>query len=84
MSSFVDKPGVPLLTFASERGKDLPVTQQRFFLDAPEKAAKDSSGWTIPVCVKTSGAPQCSLVSSDTSTLKLAPSCVRAVFCQRR
>ena len=71
MSSFVDKPGVPVITFSDKRGEGYPVSQERFFLDAPEKKAKDGAGWTIPVCVKTAGAPECKLVSGDTPVLKL-------------
>ena len=71
MSSFVDKPGVPVITFSEKQGSVYPVAQERFFLDALEKKTKDSAGWTIPVCVKTAGAPECKLLSSDTPTLKL-------------
>jgi aminopeptidase N/puromycin-sensitive aminopeptidase len=71
MSSFVDKPGVPLLTFAAEKGKEFPVKQQRFYLDSSEKAPKDIGAWTIPVCLKTANAPACVLVSNDTPALKL-------------
>jgi aminopeptidase N/puromycin-sensitive aminopeptidase len=80
MSSFVDKPGVPLLTFAAQKGKDFPVTQQRFYLDSSEKAPKDAGSWTIPVCVKTANAPQCVLISNDTPALKLAPNTALPFF----
>jgi len=70
MASFVDQPGVPLLTFSDKQGSGVPVAQKRFFLDAPDGTAKPSD-WTIPVCVKTTGAPMCSLVSSEASALKL-------------
>jgi aminopeptidase N/puromycin-sensitive aminopeptidase len=77
MSSFVDKPGVPLLTFADRQSAGFPVTQQRFFLDPgtsgdkrDEAQASDvSRGWTIPVCFKTSATPVCQLVSSDTAAV---------------
>ena len=79
MSSFVDRPGVPLLTFKDKQAAGIPVTQKRFFLDpgAPvdkrdeAQASNVSAGWTIPVCLKTSGAPQCQLVSSDTAAVTL-------------
>jgi aminopeptidase N/puromycin-sensitive aminopeptidase len=70
MSSFVDKPGVPVITFSDKAASGYPVAEERFFLDAPEKKEKGSAGWTIPVCVKTAGAPQCTLVSSDTPLMK--------------
>ncbi len=72
MSSFVDKPGVPVVTFSNKQAAGYPVAQERFFLDAPEKKVSEGAGWTIPVCVKTSGAPQCSLVSTETPVLKTA------------
>jgi aminopeptidase N/puromycin-sensitive aminopeptidase len=72
MSSFVDKPGVPLITFSKQQGSAFPVAQKRFFLDAPDGAAK-ASDWTIPVCVKTAAAPRCSLISGETSVLKVDP-----------
>jgi aminopeptidase N len=71
MSSFVDKPGVPLVTFSDKKGSEFPVTQQRFYLDPPDSKPKETSGWTIPVCVKTSGNQTCSLISTDTPNLKL-------------
>jgi aminopeptidase N/puromycin-sensitive aminopeptidase len=70
MSSFVDRPGVPLVTFADKQASGFPVAQKRFYLDEPDTKVKDGAGWTIPVCVKTAGAPQCELVSAETGTLK--------------
>ncbi len=72
MSSFVDKPGVPVITFAHKQSAGYPVAQERFFLDAPDKKSKDDAGWTIPVCVKTTSTPQCQLISSATPVLKPA------------
>jgi aminopeptidase N/puromycin-sensitive aminopeptidase len=72
MSSFIDKPGVPLLTFAATSGSSIPVTQDRFYLDPPTSAtAAPAQGWTIPICLKTSTTPQCQLVSSSTPTIAL-------------
>jgi aminopeptidase N/puromycin-sensitive aminopeptidase len=80
MSSFVEKPGVPLLTFADQQPAGDPVSQKRFFLDPPtggdkrdeEQAANTSRGWVIPVCLKTPEAKHCELVSSDTAAVKPA------------
>jgi len=79
MSSFVEKPGVPLLTFADQQPAGDPVSQKRFFLDPPtgagkrdeEQATNTSRGWVIPVCLKTSGAPKCELVSADTAAVQM-------------
>jgi aminopeptidase N/puromycin-sensitive aminopeptidase len=73
MSSFIDQPGVPLLTFADKKGEGVPVAEKRFFLDpgANPNGTKFSEGWTIPVCLKTGGAPACQLVSSKTPAVTL-------------
>ena len=85
MSSFVDRPGVPVLTFAASQAAGIPVSEKRFFLDpnaGPHPAADkrdeaqltaDSAGWTIPVCIKTTGAPQCQLVGTNTAALVPPP-----------
>ncbi len=67
MSSFVVKPGVPVLTFADAKGKDgVPVKEARFFLDPGASEANAGSGWTIPVCLKTAAAADCRLVTDKT------------------
>jgi aminopeptidase N len=71
MSSYVDKPGVPVLTFGARTATGYPVKQQRFYLDALEAKGKDESGWTIPVCVKTSTAPRCIVVTPGMTEVKL-------------
>jgi aminopeptidase N/puromycin-sensitive aminopeptidase len=79
MSSFVDQPGVPLLTFADKQSAGIPVTQRRFFLDPgaavdrrdEAQATNVSSGWTIPVCLKTSGVPHCQLISPNSAAVIL-------------
>ncbi len=81
MASFVDQPGVPLLTFADAQPAGVPVSQKRFYLDPGAPAAKRdeaqassvSAGWTVPVCLKTSGAARCQLVSSTSGAIP-APS----------
>jgi aminopeptidase N/puromycin-sensitive aminopeptidase len=75
MSSFIDKPGVPLLTFADRQDVGYPVKQRRFFVGAHGTdvvAANDvAPGWVIPVCVKTSGGPVCKLLQGDTAALEM-------------
>ena len=81
MSSFVDKPGVPLLSFAEKQDAGYPMTQSRFFLSPADPAvSKDvaeandvASGWTIPVCVKTNGAPVCQVLGRDAAALPVPP-----------
>ncbi len=69
MSSFVDKPGVPLLTFGDKEGAGYPVHQTRFFLGGhtnDQLMANDVSvGWTLPVCQKSSSGPVCTLLPRD-------------------
>jgi aminopeptidase N/puromycin-sensitive aminopeptidase len=65
MRSFVEKPGVPLLTFedrtlfdgrtllgARPKTGSYPVTQARFLLDGTAGEPEPNSGWVIPVCLK--------------------------------
>lgn len=77
MSSFVDKPGVPLLTFGDMDKAGYPVRQTRFFLGGhtnDQLMANDVSvGWTIPVCQKTAGSPLCTLIPRDVTVLAPAP-----------
>ena len=75
MSSFIDKPGVPLLTFSDHEAAGYPVRQLRFFVggSTPDQvdANNVSPGWELPVCVKTDGAPLCKLLKRDTAALEL-------------
>jgi aminopeptidase N/puromycin-sensitive aminopeptidase len=58
MSSFVEQPGVPLLTLSSASGNGAPIAQSRFFLSAGS-TSHTAQQWTLPVCVRTSGNPVC-------------------------
>jgi aminopeptidase N len=79
MSSFILKPGVPLLTFSDQNGSSVPVSQTRFFLDPAAPAGQHSetlasdvpNGWTIPVCLKTGQAPHCQLLSPSAPVVAL-------------
>ncbi len=73
MQSFVDQPGVPLLTFRDAFAGLAPVTQQRFFSAAqgnPATAANPQR-WTLPVCIKTSSTPTCIVLTPQDSALSL-------------
>ena len=72
MSSFVTQPGVPLLTFADRSAAGAPVQQQRFFL-APATVGNTTTNqqWTIPVCIKTSAAPICRVLTPSDSVLPI-------------
>ncbi|MGI4829974.1 MAG: M1 family metallopeptidase, partial [Janthinobacterium lividum] len=76
MSSFVDKPGVPLLIFGNRQKDGYPVHQIRFFLgehaDDPQPSGT-ATGWTLPVCQKTSSEPACKLLSRDATVLPVVP-----------
>ena len=85
MSSFVAKPGVPILTFADKQPAGDPVSEKRFFLDPlsagdrrdEEQSTAVSRGWVIPICLKTSSlqtAPaKCQLVDADTAAVPVPP-----------
>ena len=63
MDSFVSQPGEPILTFGSAQGSSVSVAQQRFFLNAKNKA-EGTEAWTIPVCFKASGKSRCEVLSA--------------------
>jgi aminopeptidase N/puromycin-sensitive aminopeptidase len=56
MRSFVEQPGVPLVTFEdrSQTGS-YPATQAPFLLDGTSMEPKPNAGWVIPVCLKDGG-----------------------------
>ena len=74
MKSFVDQPGVPIVTAALRcdggAGK-VTLSQKRFFNggDQPSKAQ-----WKMPVCLKWSGGTSCTLFDAPTKEVSL-PSC---------
>ncbi len=72
MSALISQPGVPLLTFSgSEAGSDsVQIAQSRFFLSSAP-AASAPQVWTLPICLKTDGAPACELISSPREMLKV-------------
>jgi aminopeptidase N len=71
MSSFVEQPGVPLLTFSNNSGMATPVAQSRFFL-SPTSASHTSQQWTLPLCLKTNAKPACSLLAPGEAALPIA------------
>jgi aminopeptidase N/puromycin-sensitive aminopeptidase len=75
MQSFVDRPGVPLLTFKAPQAAGVPLSESRFF-SSPTKADRDAAqavavagGWTIPVCQKGAKGAACTLITGATATL---------------
>ena len=84
MSSFIDRPGVPLLTFGNKEDAGFPAAQSRFYLSGMSADERDASGvargWTVPVCVKTMSAPQCTLLSKDSAALSLSSSTTLPFF----
>ncbi len=78
MQSFVDKPGVPLLTFKTPEEAGVPMNERRFFT-SPTKIDRDAEqaesvggGWTVPVCEKSAKTPVCTLVTGATAALEPA------------
>lgn len=74
MRSFVDKPGVPLLTLGDRQSAGYPLAQSRFFLAGEsndDRQADDvSAGWTLPVCLKgVGGKVQCQVLHADSAAL---------------
>ena len=72
MRSFVEQPGVPLVTLGAGTGGALPVTQRRFLLAGAEvDADRVPEVWTVPLCFK--GAP-CRLVTPETRDVAVSGS----------
>jgi aminopeptidase N len=71
MKSFVDQPGVPLLTFRDAFAGRASVNQQRFFLSAAQDKPSTTQRWTLPVCIKTSSTPNCTILTPQDSALSL-------------
>ncbi len=77
MQSFVDQPGVPLLTLPSST-TDGQLRQGRFFL-SPETvhSAEERNAvraWTIPVCVTSTPKSACALITPTESSLPVSAS----------
>ena len=70
MSSFVTQPGVPLLTLSERQAGGVPVTQSRFFLSMDSNLGREMS-WTVPVCLKTTAAPICKVLTPDDRSIPI-------------
>jgi aminopeptidase N len=70
MSSFVTQPGVPLLTVSERQAGGVPVAQSRFFLSMNTDLGRDMS-WTVPVCLKTTAAPICRVLTPDDRSIPI-------------
>jgi len=74
MGSFIDQPGVPLLTLSDISPAGAPLTQSRFFLSTLQvhlSSSTDSPQWTVPVCLKSSGPAICRLLTPEDSALPI-------------
>ncbi|MGI4829784.1 MAG: M1 family metallopeptidase [Janthinobacterium lividum] len=72
MSSFIDQPGVPVLTFAEPASGSVAVQQHRFFLSpaaAREHANDTAQVWTVPVCIKGASTTDCPLLKAAQGTV---------------
>jgi aminopeptidase N len=74
MSSFITQPGVPLLTLSERQATGIPVTQSRFFLSSTATEAptqNPSQRWTMPVCLKTTGASICRVLTPQDTAIPI-------------
>jgi len=84
MQSFVEQPGVPLLTLTQTNPQAVGASEKRFSLATPEackdgacaRAEQAAAGeWSIPVCFKASGQasdkPVCEVLTPQTKSLAL-------------
>jgi aminopeptidase N/puromycin-sensitive aminopeptidase len=68
MESLIVQPGEPIFTFGTPTDGKVSVEQKRFFL-SPSIRPDPTQKWTIPVCFKTADAPDCELVTPETSNV---------------
>jgi alanyl aminopeptidase len=79
MGSFIDRPGIPLVSVSSscEQGQPASLTlSQRRYLPIGSKATDDGKPWLIPVCLRLSHADgstasRCTLLTESSATLEL-------------
>ena len=70
MSSFVEQPGEPLLTFDKPGDGSVSASQERFFLSPSAKSGKEQI-WSVPVCFKSSTREEsCEVFSEAQQSLK--------------
>ena len=78
MESFVTQPGVPVIV-TGNNGAALTVSQNRFILP-PQTASKPTSLWTLPLCFKTAGIPQCSLILPPAHNVATPPGATMPIY----
>ena len=78
MESFVTQPGVPVIV-TGNNGAALTVSQNRFILP-PQTASKPTSLWTLPLCFKTAGIPQCSLILPPAHNIATPPGATMPIY----
>jgi aminopeptidase N len=77
MRSFIDQPGIPLVTLGASRGTEIPVEQQRFRGSVADKPPNEPFAqpadlwrWTIPICIEDSS---CQLLAPDATAMSIKP-----------
>ena len=78
MESFVTQPGVPVIV-TGNNGAALTVSQNRFILP-PQTASKPTSLWTLPLCFKTAGLPECSLILPPAHNIATPPGATMPIY----
>jgi len=73
MSSLVDLPGVPLLSFKANKNGYVEVTQRRFFSDLSGDR-ETSAHWSLAVCFRTSVHPVCVLMDASDQEVRVPAS----------
>jgi len=70
MSSLVEQPGEPILTFGKSAQGDVSVSQKRFYL-SPSITADAAQKWTVPVCFRAApSAESCELLTPGDTSMK--------------
>ena len=70
MRSFVEQPGVPVVSLADSSGSVMPVRQARFLLPDGAASAVSTERWTLPLCFRPGG---CKVITPDTASVTADP-----------
>ncbi|GAC1657251.1 MAG: M1 family metallopeptidase [Acidobacteriaceae bacterium] len=70
MRSFVEQPGVPVVSLGDSAGGDVPVQQARFLLPHGSAAQSSTERWTLPLCFRGSN---CKVITPGMVSVTVSP-----------
>ena len=75
MASFVQQPGVPMITLKTQCAGNtttVSMTQQRYYFDRSKLDSGNDQLWNVPVCLKAGGNSKCELLTKREQNFSLA------------